>query len=191
MLSIASPQIAITSTTFGGSPNASFVPRVVDDFAWCEQADTVADELEAVFVGRCDDDVVPLRLARERSDQVVGFPILDTDHRNPKSFENFIDERKLHRKVIRHRPAVFLVVGVRLVTRLGGADVERDGDAIGRVILEQLAQHLREAVDRVRRQAGGVRQPTNREVGAIDVVGTVDDEEGGLFRHGRRIIEGR
>src|SRR5213082_1257530 len=50
-------------------------------------------------------------------------------------------------------------------------DYNPDCIAVGVVVLEQLLQHLGEAVDGVRGQARRVGQSADGEVGAVDVVG--------------------
>ena len=161
--------------------------RVVEHLAaGVVEADAVADELEEILVRGGDDDVVAAvaRSAGERADQVVRFPVFDSDDRNVKAFQHFVDEGELHREVVRHRTAIFLVVRERLMPRLRRSDVEGHGDVIRVVVLEQLLERGGEAVDRVGGQAGGIGQAANGEIGAVDVVGAVDEEEGGAFRHG-------
>ena len=162
--------------------------RVVEHLApGVKQLDAVADELKEILIGGGQNDVVAALAcnACQSTEQIVRFPVLDTDHRNAKAFEHLVDERQLDGKVVGHRPAILLVVGKGLVPRLRAADVEGHGDAIGLEVLQQFLQRLREAVDGVRGQARGVRQIADREVRAIDIVGAVDEEKGGTFRHGR------
>jgi len=74
-------------------------------------------------------------------------------------------------------------------TPKGTVFIERDGDVLWLVVLQQLPKHLRETVDGVRGQAVRVRQIPDRVVSAIEIVGAVDDEESWLLRHEwRRII---
>src|SRR5581483_6961778 len=162
--------------------------RVVEQFAACVvEADAISDELKKVFV-RCGDDHVVTAIARgagDRADQVVRFPILDADGRNAEALEHFVDEGKLNGKIVGHRPAILLVILERFMPRLGRTDVERNCDVIGLMVLEELAQRGGEPVHGVRRHSGGVRQIADREVGAIDVVGAVDEEQLRAFgRHG-------
>ncbi len=190
MLSMASPQMAMTSTTFsGGRPNDiddSFL--VIEHFApGVIEANAVTDELEEILVAGGDHDVIAAiaRRAGERADEVVGFPLGRADDRNVKSLEDFVHERDLHDQIVRHRPAVFLVIRILRGAHRLPPLVERHGDAVGIEILEQHPQRGREAVDRVRRKPRRRRQVADGEVGAIDVVAAVNDEEGrALFRHG-------
>ena len=92
--------------------------RVVHDFpAGVKQPNTVADELKKIFVGCGDHHFVAAIAcdAGERADQVVRFPILDSDHRNAKALQNLVDERELHGQIVRHRPAVLFVIGERFM----------------------------------------------------------------------------
>ena len=162
--------------------------RVVKNFAsGVVEADPFTDQLKEVFVGGCDHYVVAAipRRAGERPDQIVGFPVRHPDHWDAQPVEDFVHQRQLHDQVVGHRLPIFLVVGEGLVPFFGSADIEGHSNAIGVVILEQLAQHLGESVHRVGGQARRVGQATDRKVGAVDVVGTVDDEQSGtLRRHG-------
>ena len=179
----------------------------VDDFVWrqskrlrhsvcvvkylpacVKQLDAVADELEKILIGGGQNDVVPAVVgnAGQRAEQIVRLPVLDTDHRNAKALEHLVDKRQLDGKIVRHGPAILLVVGKGLVPRLGAADVEGHGNAVRLEVLQQLLQRLSETVNSIRGQARGVRQIADREIRAIDVVGAVDEEQGGTFlRHQR------
>ena len=147
------------------------------------KANAVADELEKILVARRDHDVVAAiaRRAGERADEIVRLPFRRTDHRNAKALEHLVNERYLHDQIVRHRPAIFLVVRIlRRAHRLPPL-IERNGDAIGIEVLQQHPQRGGEAVDRVGGKTRGVGQIADGEVGAIDVVGAVDDEETGAF----------
>ena len=95
-------------------------------------------------------------------------------------------EGNLRGQLLRHRRAIRLVLRV-----LGAPDgvvgnVERDADEIGRLVGEDLAQHLDEAVDGVGRQPLRVGQLADRVEGAEEGVKAVDQQQLGAARHGPR-----
>src|SRR6185295_19935274 len=57
------------------------------------------------------------------------------------------------------------------------AEVESDADQLGALLAQQLAQHVDEAEDRVRRLAARVREVANRVVSSEDVRVAVDQEQ--------------
>src|SRR5207237_9571812 len=81
--------------------------------------------------------------------------------------------------------ALIVTFSIHFMTSIVVALIERDSDVIVIVIVQQLLQRLRESLDRVFRHARGVGQTADREVGAINVVGAVDDEERWLPSHER------
>src|SRR5262249_44769142 len=92
------------------------------------------------------------------------------------------EERELLAQQVRHRAALRLVVLGELVP-VHGARVPGDGDAFRAVIREQLEEHVREAEQRVRREALGRRELLGqREERAVREVVPVDEEELGVAR---------
>ena len=61
-------------------------------------------------------------------------------------------------QLVGHRLAVRFVVGGEIVAEGASGQIERRGDELRRVILEQLAQHRDEDVDRVGRKSLSVAQ---------------------------------
>jgi hypothetical protein len=149
-----------------------------------------ADDLEEVLV-RGGDDHFPSGVASaagERADHVVRFEIGIREDRDTQSFHRLVDERHLDREVIRHRLPVALVVLVLLVPERRSRDVERYRHRVRLLVLDQLAQHLDEAIHRVGRHPRGSRKSADGVVRAIEVVRSVDQDEaahrGGIVSQG-------
>jgi hypothetical protein len=149
------------------------------------EADPFADELEKILVRSDDHDLVSrlARLAGERADHVVGLVLLTRDDRNSEALDDLADVRNLRREVVRHRLAVFLVVGELFEADGRSTDVESDRDRVRLVFLEQLPQHLNETVDGIRCHARRVRKLPNRVVAAIHVVRAIDQIERRFCSH--------
>ncbi len=165
-----------------------------DLFARVEDADPVpGDQLQHVFVGRHDDHVVALGLGLlgERADDVVGLVAGQLDDRDPIGRQGLADLGKLRGEIVRHRHAVGLVLGVRLVPQGPLRPVPRGGQKVGAVLPDHLAEHRDETVDGVGRPAGGRREALDRVVGPMDVRHRVDQiERRAGRRHGSRILCG-
>ena len=170
MLSMVSPISASTSTTCSGAtPNFSFTPGGVVPGAFVarvEDADAVADELEEVLVARDDRDLEAgrRRLLRQRADHVVGFVAFGGEDRHAERLARRVHHRDLHRELVGHRRAVGFVVGDQVVAEGAAGQIERRGDVLRLVLVEQLPQHRDEDVDRVgglapARCAAGRRRP--------------------------------
>ena len=148
------------------------------------QADVVRAELERVAVGR--DDAGPhsgrVGAIGERGDDVVGLPALELEVLVAEGLDDRTEVRELLPQEIRHRPALDLVLGRELLP-VNRARVPGDRDAFRPVVGEELEEHVREAEQRVRREALGrgelLRQGEVRPVGEVVAV---DEEELGLPR---------
>ena len=113
----------------------------------------VGDELERVAVAGDDHDVdaVGRGARRERRDHVVGLDARHLQLADLERLEHLVDQRQLRREQIGGLLATGLVLGVELVAvRAAAGRVERDRDVIGLLVGDDLGEHRREAVDRVR-----------------------------------------
>ena len=201
MLSIESPISASTSTTcvgrdaelllhaLGVVPGA-IVARVVD-------GDAVVHELEEVLVAGDDRDLEAgrHRLRRQRADHVVGLVASRGDDRHAERLAGFVDPGDLLGEIRRHRRAVGLVVGDELVAERRSRQIERGGDELRMMVLDQLAQHRHEDVDGVRGLAFGAAEAAaaHRVIGAVHLRTAVDQEQalgrGHLVGGGRKSRE--
>ena len=180
----------------GGNAEERGHARVVQEdlFARVEDADPVpGDQLQHVFVGRHDDHVVTLGfgLLGERADDVVGLVAGQLDDRDPIGRQGLADLGELRGEIVRHRHAVGLVLGVRLVPLGPLRPVPGGGQKVGTVLPDHLAEHRDETVNGVGRPARGRREALDRVVGAVDVRHRVDQiERRAGRRHGSRILCG-
>ena len=146
------------------------------------QRDVLRDELERVAVGRDDGRLDPglVGLRRERGDHVVGLPALELEVPVAERLDDRPEVRELLAQQVRHRPALRLVV-LRDGRAVDRARVPGDRDALRPVVGEELEEHVREAEQRVRREALARRQLLReREEGAVGEVVAVDEEELGV-----------
>ncbi len=144
-----------------------------------EQRHVRTDELHQVLVGRHQHDLVAggRRLLRQRAHDVVGLVVVELEARDAEGFDRLADVGDLRHEILGHRRAVGLVVGVLLGAHRLVGDVEGHADEVRRLVLQDLAQDLHEAEDRVGRQALGVRQTADGKESAEDVVKSVDQDE--------------
>ena len=148
------------------------------------QRDVVGDELEGVAVGRDDRRLDPglVGAVRERGDHVVGLPALELEVAVAEGLDDRPEVRELLPQQVRHRLALDLV-GLEQLGPVHGPRVPGDGDALRPVVGEQLEEHVREAEQRVRREALARRQLLRQRVeGAVGEVVAVDEEELGVAR---------
>ena len=148
------------------------------------QRDVVGDELERVAVGRDDRrlDARFVRAGRERRDHVVGLPALELEVAVAERLDDRAEVRELLAQEVGRRLPLRLVRLERLEA-LDRAGVPGHRDALRPVVLEQLEEHVREAEQRVRREALRRRELLGqREEGAIGEVVAVDEEELGVPR---------
>jgi hypothetical protein len=148
------------------------------------QADVVGDELEGVAIGR-DHGRLDARLVRargERGDHVVGLPALELQVAVAERLHDRAEIRELLAQQVGHRPAVGLV-RLRELVAVHGARVPGDGHAARAVVGQELEEHVREAEQRVGREALGRGQLLRqREVGPVGEVVAVHQEELGVPR---------
>ena len=157
------------------------------------QADVLRDELERVAVGRDDARLDPglVGARRERRDHVVRLPALELEVAVAERLDDRPQVRELLAEQVRHRPAAFLVDDVgRLGLRraVHRPRVPGDRDALRPVVGEELEEHVREAEQRVGREALARRELLGqREERAVGEVVAVDEEELGVARG--RVVE--
>ena len=98
----------------------------------------------------------------ERADRVVGLVVDDPDHRDVQRVEHLVDQPELRREVGGRLGPARLVVGVLLQPDGRPAEVEGHREVVGMLVAQQLDQHGREPVDRVR-DLPGARGERRRE----------------------------
>ena len=138
----------------------------------------VGDELERVAVAGDDEHLVERgalgpRLVRpggEGGDDVVGLVTVHLDVADAQRVEHLLEQRDLPAELVRRGTAGGLVLGVLLRAEGLARDVERHGEMCGVLVAQDVDEHRREPVDRVRRlprRRGEVlrRQGEERTVG--------------------------
>ena len=146
------------------------------------QRDVLGDELEGVAVGGDDGGLDPrfVRLRRERRDHIVCFPALELEVPVAEGLDDRAEVRELLTQEVRHRPTLGLVV-LRDRGPVHRVRVPGDGDALRLVVGQELEEHVREAEQRVRREALARGELLGEgEEGAVGEVVAVDEEELGI-----------
>ena len=148
-----------------------------------------ADELEQVLVAADEHDVEVVLEPRagRGGEQVVGLDPLLLDDRDPVGPHQVPDDRDLRHQPLGHRRPRRLVLREVRVAGRRPLRVERHGEVVRLLLAHDLQQHRREAVDRVGREALGVREVPDRVERPVDVGVPVDQVEPlALARHRRR-----
>jgi hypothetical protein len=145
-----------------------------------DQHDFVVDQLREVFVARGDNHVHAARrcLHRQRADHIIGFDAVDHQDRPAHVAHCFVDRLNLQAQVVRHRRAGRLVLRVHIVAEGFAFCIEDAGNVRRRVIGPQAAQHVDHAVHRAGRVAVGAAQVGQGVESAVQIAGTVNEQEG-------------
>ncbi|MCY1284699.1 hypothetical protein D9M70_336140 [compost metagenome] len=160
-----------------------------------DQGDVRADQLGHVLVAGGDHHVAALRggLPGQGADHVVGLHALHAQQRQAEGAHAGVQRFDLHAQVVRHRRPVGLVFGEQLVAEGPTLGVEDHREGAVRVLLAQAFQHVQHALHRAGGQALGGGQRRQGVEGAIEVGGTVHQDQGSVrherdqpFRRGRR-----
>ena len=147
-----------------------------------DQRDLGVDQLGQVLVAGRDHGVHASRssLYDERADHVVRLDPFDHQDRPTHRPHRLMDRCDLTRQVFRHRGALCLVFGIQVVAESLALGVEHAGDIGGRIVSPQAAQHVDHAVDGAGGHAVRAAQVGQRMESAIEVTGTVNEQQGFL-----------
>ena len=147
-----------------------------------EQGHPLAHELHQVLVGGDDRDLrVRRRALDEGRDHVVGLDVLHLEDRDPVRLDQLAHDRDLRREILGLGLAARLVPGEEAMSEGLAARVEDHDQDVGLLVAQHLAEHVDEAVGGVRGRAVGRAQSGDREEGAVEGVGAVDEDD--LGRH--------
>ena len=137
---------AVAFGQFGNAIEDGFRRRAASGI---ENANPVRDELEHVPVAGQDQhiDVLRFGLARQCAQYVVRFIVGVGDDRDAKRVEKLLDAPQLRAHVVGHGIARGLVLR-KLSVPPGVAGVERDGDIIRLIFLEDAEQFADKPIDR-------------------------------------------
>ena len=108
-------------------------------------------------------------LPGQGSDDVVGFEAVQLQDGDPHGLTELPNHRELGGQIFGHPGSIGLVLLVGLMPKGGLFGVEDDGQVIGLVLSDQLAQHGRESIDGVGGMALAVGQAADGVVGPKDV----------------------
>ena len=171
----------------GGVVPRAFVARI-------EHADAVAHQLEKILVEGDDHrlETGAGRLHRQRTDDIVGFIPIGRNDRDAERLARRVDHRDLDCELIRHRRAIRLVVAGEIVAKRAPGQIERRGNVLRLVLVQQLAQHGHEDVHGVGRlslriaQQAAVGRAHRRVIGAVHLRAAVDeiDDRSGCHQSG-------
>jgi hypothetical protein len=117
-------------------------------------------------------------LAGQRANHIVGLDAIDHQDGHAKSAHGGVDRLDLHAQLVRHRRAVRLVFGIKLVAKSLALGVKNAGNIVGRRFLAQAFEHVHKAVQRVGRRAVGGGKILDRVEGAVEIRRTVDEQQG-------------
>ncbi|MNJ64168.1 hypothetical protein D3C77_601110 [compost metagenome] len=154
-----------------------------------------ADQLRHVLVARGNHHVAALAgaLARQGADHVVGLDPLDAQQRVAQRLDAGVQWLDLHPQVVGHARAVGLVLGEHGIAESPALGVEHHCEQAVGVLLAQALEHVQHALDRAGRHAFGGGQRRQCVESAVEVGGTVHQDEGRLaheqnqpFRRARR-----
>ena len=95
-------------------------------------------------------------MSRVGGDQIVGLEPIHLDPADAESVRRLPHMRQLRREIIRHLPAVRLVLIVDLVAEAAAGSVEDHGYVVGIGIPQVFVQHIAEMHDDFRRHAIGL-----------------------------------
>jgi hypothetical protein len=136
-----------------------------------DQGHTRVDQLGQILVaGRDHHRFLPLaRLLGQRGDHVVRLHAGNAEEWQTHRPNQLVQRRDLHRKFLRHRGAVRLVLLVQILAEGPSGCVENHRHAPRRIVRAQLAQHVRDTVQRPGRLAVGCGQRRQRMEGAVEI----------------------
>ena len=122
---------------------------------------------------------------RERADHVIGLDARDAQQRQPHRRHRVEQRLHLCAQVVRHRRAVRLVLLEQFVAEGAPRRGEHHGDTLGRLLFDELVEHVEHAEHRTGGVSLGIGQRRQRVKGAIQIRRAVDEDEFARA-HGRR-----
>ncbi len=160
-----------------------------------DQGDVAVDQLRHVLVAGGDHHwTIGCRAAAcQRADHVIGFDAFDAQKRVAHTFDAGMQQVDLHTQIIRHARPVGFVIVIQRITERPALGVEHHGERAVRILAPQAFEHVEHALDGTGRQSFGGGQWWQCVEGAVEVRGTVYQDEWRLgheqnqpFRRGRR-----
>ncbi|MNO98274.1 hypothetical protein D3C76_900150 [compost metagenome] len=147
-----------------------------------DQGDMPVHQLRHVLVAGRNDDRAALRrtAARQGADHIVGLHALDAQQRVAQGLDAGMQRFDLHPQVVRHARAVGLVLGEHGIAEGTALGVEHHRKQAVGVLLAQALEHVQHTLHRAGRHALGGGQRRQCVESAVEVGGTVHQDEGRL-----------
>ncbi|MCY1350547.1 hypothetical protein D9M69_367830 [compost metagenome] len=147
-----------------------------------DQRNVPVDQLRHVLVAGGDHHRTTTRraLPGQGADHVVGLHALHAQERQAEGTHAGVQRFHLHPQLIRHRRAIGLVLGEHLVAEGAALGVEDHREGAVRELPAQALEHVQHALHRAGGQAGGGGQRRQGMEGAIQIGGSVHQDERGL-----------
>ncbi|MCY1286581.1 hypothetical protein D9M70_355570 [compost metagenome] len=147
-----------------------------------DQRNVPVDQLRHVLVAGGDHHRTPARrtLPGQGADHVVGLHALHAEQRQPECAHAGMQGFHLHAQFIRHRGAIGLVLGEHFIAEGAALGVEDHREGAVRELPAQALEHVQHTFDRARGQAGRGGQRRQGMEGAVQVGGSVHQDERGL-----------
>ena len=137
----------------------------------------LVDKLKGVAVA-CDQHYPVLRtFCGDCAEQIVRLPALKFIAADVHRVQRFLENRHLHRQLLRHTLALSLVALVLKVTEGGRLEVEGNAHRVRLDVLFEPAQNIQKAVDCVRRRSVGCIKLPHAEECTVHYAVSVDDHK--------------
>ena len=138
--------------------------RVADALFRQDDGEAVTDQLQCVTVARHDDSLrtALCRLRCKRADDIVRLVVVQFEEGNAKALRELLQEGNLRDQLLGGLVTRPLVVGIECRAERRAALVKRDDNLRRREFFEQLYEHHRKAVHRIRVDAACIRRELQR-----------------------------
>ena len=156
--------------------------EVFEMVARVQDSNHIVHELECIAVAGEHESAVLFTFThgRQSADDVIAFKPGLFDIGDTERGEHLLNQRQLGQQILRCRFARAFVLRQQIIAERTAFDIERDGEFIGMLGLDDLREHLGEAPDRVRRLTARGREVLDGkgEIRAERERVSVNDEQG-------------
>ena len=155
------------------------------------QQHIVVHQLRQIFVAARDHGFQTLLAPQhgQRAQHIIGFHIGYDQYRPAQQLYHLVDGRNLRAQIIGHGVAVGFVLGVECIAESAATGIKHHGAVLRRHFVLQRRQHIHHAADGTRGRAVAVlrvgAQIRHGMKGAVEVAGTVDEQESFVIWHGQ------
>ena len=158
-----------------------------------DQGDVLSYQLRQILVAGGDEGCQAAGggAGRQGADDVVGFHFWHRQQRQPQGTDHGVERLDLLPQIVRHGRAMGLVVGVEIVAEGLARGIEHHRHQFRLIILPQLAQHVDHAYQGAGGLPFGVGQLGQGVIGAEEVGGGVDEDQGKGLGHDGGLVRGK